>query len=125
MVTIVDDEQTLKFAALGFSVVENRGPASITVERLGVATGTVLVNFNTVNGTATSPGDYTAVARTLTFGPGVRTVTVPVTIVNDSLIEGNETFDVRLSARSPVSPRRRPSCRAPAYRGRRRSAWCR
>ena len=97
MVTIVDDEQTLRFAAPGFSAVENRGPASITVERLGVATGTVLVDFNTVNGTATSPGDYAAVARTLTFGPGVRTVTVPVTIVNDSLIEGNETFDLRLS----------------------------
>ena len=35
--------------------------------------------------------------RTLTFGAGVRTLSVPVTIVNDSLVEGNETVNLQLS----------------------------
>jgi hypothetical protein len=97
VVTIVDDEQTLKFRALGYSVLENHGPAAITVDRLGTATGTLLVDFATVAGVATAPADYAAVSRTLTFGPGVRTQSIPITIVNDTLIEGNESFDVRLS----------------------------
>ncbi len=97
VVTIVDDEQTVKFGALGFSVVENKGPAVITVERHGAAVGTLLVDFATVNGTATAPGDYTAVTRTLTFAATVRGQTVSIPVVNDTLIEGNETFDVRLS----------------------------
>jgi hypothetical protein len=97
VVTIVDDEQTLKFLAPAFSVLENQGPAQITIQRLGTPTGTLLVDFNTVNGSATAPADYAAVARTLTFGPGIRTLTVAIAIVNDTLIEGNETFDVRLS----------------------------
>jgi hypothetical protein len=97
VVTIVDDEQTLKFGALGFSVVENKGPAVVTVERRGAAVGTLLVDFATVTGTATAPADYTAVTRTLTFAANVRSQTVSIPVVNDTLIEGNETFDVRLS----------------------------
>src|SRR5262249_14169352 len=98
VVTIVDDEQTLRFAALGFSVLENKGPAVVTVERHGNPVGTLTATFATVNGTATAPADYTAVTKTLTFGPGVRTQTVSIPIVNDTLIEGNETFDVRLTS---------------------------
>jgi hypothetical protein len=43
-VTIVDDDQSVKFSALGYSVLENIGPAAIVVERLGTATGTVTVH---------------------------------------------------------------------------------
>ena len=63
LVTIKDDEQTVRFASPGFSVLENKGPAQIVIERLGTPTGTVVVNFATANGTATAPADYAAVNR--------------------------------------------------------------
>ncbi len=53
-VTIQDDEQTVRFASPGYSVLENRGPAQVVIERLGTPTGTLLVNFATVDGTATA-----------------------------------------------------------------------
>ena len=52
--TIEDDEQTVRFASPGYSVLENRGPAQVVIERLGTPTGTLLVNFATVDGTATA-----------------------------------------------------------------------
>ena len=99
-VTIQDDEQTVRFASPGYSVLENHGPAQIVVERLGTPTGTLLVDFATLDGTATSTAptaDYIAVNRVLTFGPNIRSLTVPITIVNDTIVEGNETLTLQLS----------------------------
>ena len=58
------------------------------------------MDFATLDGTATSTAptaDYTAVNRVLTFGPNIRSLTVPITIVNDTRVEGNETLSLRLS----------------------------
>ncbi len=107
-VTIMDDEQTLSFATLGFSTLESAASAVITINRLGTPTGTLLVDFATVDGTATAPADYTAVAKTLTFAAGVRAMTVSVPIVKDMLVEGNETFNVRLG-----NPRFSPASAVP------------
>src|SRR5262249_40619733 len=56
----------------------------------------VSVNFATVNGTATSPGDYGAVTGTLNFAPGqtVKTVVVPI---YDTGPKPTRDFTVRLS----------------------------
>jgi hypothetical protein len=64
------------------------------------ATGqTVKVNVATANGTATAPGDYTAVpTMTLTFTAGQFTQPVAVTVAGDVLKEPNETFSLVLSA---------------------------
>jgi subtilisin-like proprotein convertase family protein len=58
---------------------------------------TVIVDYFTANGTATQPGDYTAVNGPLFFSPGqtLKTVTVPVN--GDTLQEGDETFFVNLT----------------------------
>ena len=53
----------------------------------------------TSNGTATAPADYTAVSQTVSFAAGDtanKTVTIP--IVDDALVEGNETVNVTVSA---------------------------
>jgi len=97
IVTILDQEQTLAFSTPAYSFRENGGPGAILINRVGPTTGTVLVDFTTVDGSAAAPADYTAVTKTLTFGPGVKTQTVTVPILNDGLIEGNETFSVRMS----------------------------
>jgi large repetitive protein len=72
--------------------------ATFTVSRVGYLDSVSTVSVSTVNGTATAPSDYAAVApTTLTFAPGEETKTVTVGIVGDTVREGNERFNVRLS----------------------------
>jgi hypothetical protein len=57
----------------------------------------VTVAYQTTDGTATAPSDYTTRTGTLTFPPFVRARTISVPILGDTLVEGNETFFVTLS----------------------------
>ena len=66
------------------------------------STQTVTVTYATANGTATAGSDYTAIpATTLTFTPGQTSRTVTVTVLGDTVFEGNETFFVNLT--NPVN----------------------
>jgi ELWxxDGT repeat protein len=97
VVTIADGESALSFAAPEVAVGEAGKSATLTVRRSGATGGTVTVGYATANGTAHAPGDYTAVtAGTLSFGPGVTSRTLKVTIVNDAHVEGDEAFSVAL-----------------------------
>jgi hypothetical protein len=60
----------------------------------------VTVKYATANGTATAGSDYTAASGALTFAPGQTSLTVPVPVIGDAILESNETFYVNLS--SPV-----------------------
>jgi hypothetical protein len=56
------------------------------------------VNFATADGSATTAdGDYVANSGTLSFGTGVNTQTVSVTVNGDTTVEPNEDFVVDLS----------------------------
>ena len=60
-----------------------------------------LVRYGTVNGSATSPADYTAQSGTVTFEAGLSTSTVlTVNTQPDTLAEGNETFSLVISEQS-------------------------
>ena len=102
MLTIVDNDTspagTLQLSAASYSVNENGGSATITVTRTGGSTGAVGVTLTTSNGTATAGSDYTAVTQTVSFANGDtanKTVTIP--ILDDTLVEGNETVNITLS----------------------------
>jgi len=87
------------FLPTSYAVAESGGSVVLTVGRHVGSTGTVTVNYSTVNGTATAGSDFTAVAGTLTWNAGDttnRTITVP--IAQDAVLEGNETLTVTLSA---------------------------
>jgi Calx-beta domain-containing protein len=72
--------------------------ATFTLTLSAPLTTTASVRVNTANGTATAPGDYTAVSNlTVTFAAGETSKTVDVPIIDDTLIEGAETFTVNLS----------------------------
>ena len=80
-------------------MAENGGSATITVTRTGGSAGAVGVTLTTSNGTATAPADYTAVTQTVSFAAGdTANKTVNIPIVDDALVEGNETVNVALSA---------------------------
>jgi hypothetical protein len=90
---------TLQFSSATYSVNESAGTATITVTRTGGSSGAVSALVSTSNGTATAGVDYTATSTTVNFADGdtaPKTVTIP--IINDALVEGNETVLLALSS---------------------------
>ena len=65
---------------------------------------TVTVDWATMDGTATADDDYTAANGTLTFAPGETSKTVSVAVIDDTDIDSGETFTLRLSNASTVTP---------------------
>jgi hypothetical protein len=87
-----------RFSLSDFQVQENGGTATITVNRVNGADGTVTVHYQSSNGTATAGQDYTAVNGTLTFNQGETSKTFQVAILQDSLVEGDENLTLTLSS---------------------------
>jgi hypothetical protein len=62
---------------------------------------TVTVGYATSPGNASATGDYASTSGTLTFAPSETAKTVSVSVMGDTLVEGDETFDLVLS--NPVN----------------------
>ena len=60
------------------------------------APGAVTVEYDTVNGTAIAGEDYVGTNGTLSFEPRESSQTVSVTLIDDSLDDGGETFTLTL-----------------------------
>ena len=69
-----------------------------TVTLSSTSTKTITVQYATANGTAIAGSDYTSTSGTLTFNPGVTSQVINIPILNDSLSEANETFNLTLSS---------------------------
>jgi hypothetical protein len=99
---IVDDDATpvpgvLSLAASSYT---SREDADVTVEvrRDDGSDGAVSVAYATANGTAAAPGDFVALAGTLTFGPGETSRTLTIDLNTDRLVEDQESFAFSLSS---------------------------
>jgi MYXO-CTERM domain-containing protein len=90
---------TIQLTVSTVSVAEGAGTVTITATRTGGADGPVSVSYATANGTATAPADYASAAGTLNWADqDSAPKSFQVTIVNDTLDEPDETFNVILSA---------------------------
>ena len=69
----------------------------MTVTLSAAAGRDVTVDFATSNGTATAGTDYTATSDTLTISAGSTTGTIPITVLQDSVYERDETVTMTLS----------------------------
>lgn len=49
-----------------------------------------------------APADYNAIMTTLTFSPGVDRQCVNVTLPDDGIVEGEETFNVTLTSNDSI-----------------------
>ncbi len=96
----VASAQIIEFLPGAPSVYENGGGAgtnvTIVITRTP-ATGASTVQFSTVDGSATSPADYTGNSFTVSFIDGESFQIVSIPIVDDLVPEGTETFTVMLS----------------------------
>ena len=73
-----------------------RGEAAFTITLNRFSDAAVTATYETVDGTATAGDDYTATETTVTFPPGTITATVTVPILDDSDIESDESFTLRI-----------------------------
>ncbi len=72
-------------------------PLEFVVSLSDVSSAAVTVDFQTIDGTATSGEDYIKTSGTLTFNPGETTKTVSVDLLNKSVLKHNETVLLKLS----------------------------
>lgn len=100
-VVVDDDPGTGRRLTVGdAAVVEGHSgsrPAVFTVSLSKASASTVTVSYATADGTATAASDYTAKSGTLSFAPGVTSLTVKVPVIGDGDLEGDEMFALLLS----------------------------
>ena len=70
---------------------------NFTVSLSATSTGTVTVNYTTVDGSAIAPADYDMASGLLSFASGTTTQNVPITVHGDATPEGDQSFTIRLS----------------------------
>jgi archaellum component FlaG (FlaF/FlaG flagellin family) len=90
---------TIRFQKTAYGVSENNelGLAALKVERVSGSYGPASVTFEIITDTATPGADYSATPYTLVWNAGqTGTRNLTVDIFDDSLVEGNESFRVRL-----------------------------
>jgi hypothetical protein len=102
-----DADGSVHFPQSAFSVAEDAGSINVNVTRSGDVSGAATVNYATsdtagltsctvANGNASERCDYATTVGTLRFAAGETSKTIIIPIVNDVLVEGNETFAVTL-----------------------------
>ena len=105
--TILDEDPTPTISINDATVAEPAMVpvwATFTITLSGASSQNVSVQYATLAGTATNPGDYTnIVPLTLTFTPGQVSKTVNVVVKADALAEGPENFTLELSNAATVA----------------------
>ncbi|MCX2576362.1 Calx-beta domain-containing protein, partial [Pedobacter sandarakinus] len=97
-ITIADNDAAT-VAVNSITLVESAGSANFTVTLTGNVQDAFTVNFNTTNGTALSPSDYTATSSSVTFPAGSlngATQSFSIPVINDNIAELTEQFTVTL-----------------------------
>jgi len=95
--TLIDDDTAIEFSQAEFRANENGTNAIITLRRLGILEGTAVVDLTATNETAIGGEDFVATNLTVTLGAGVSNLTVAVRLLDDVLVETNETFLLTLA----------------------------
>ena len=107
-VTINDDDTSgtpppqVSISAATRSVAEDAGHAVFTISLSDPWSSNVCVAVDTSDGTATAGSDYTTTSQNVCIASTQRATSVRVPVLNDSNVEGDETFTVTIS--NPSSP---------------------
>ncbi len=87
---------TLLFQNLSYIKSENGSSILLTVQRTGIISSQVTVDYHTDGGTALPIQDFQPISGTLTFGPLETIKTISIPIVNDQTLEPREAFTITL-----------------------------
>jgi hypothetical protein len=101
-VTIAGDASSaigdLALSSAAYTVAQDAGSLTVTVNRSGGASGTVSVNYATTNGSAVAGVDFTAASGMLQWADGdsaAKSFSIPIS--NATPFSGNKSFTVSLS----------------------------
>jgi hypothetical protein len=95
---------TLQLSAANYSVAQNAGKVTVTVDRANGTTGALSVAYATANGTAVAGTDYSAASGTLSWAAGDASAkSFTVAVSNATPFVGNKTFTVDLAKPSGTS----------------------
>ena len=86
-----------------FVVDEASKEATFVITLNKPSTSVVSMNYATQNGAALAGSDFTATSGSLNFAPGETAKTVKVTLLNDTVFEASEAFNLALSALTNVT----------------------
>ena len=105
---IATRKNAVEFTSATSTVKEASGAVEVVVKREGDVAGPATVNFATtdtaglqacsvVNGIASERCDYGSTVGTLRFAAGESTKSIVIPIVDDAIVEGDETFTITLT----------------------------
>ncbi len=90
-----DPQPTISINSFPINETESDQIAQFTVTLSNPSYQTITVGYTPVAGTADAT-DFGAASGTLTFGPGVTSQNIPVTILGDAKHENSESFSIQL-----------------------------
>ena len=95
---VVWDDETPPYveSVAAQDTLEGAGAATFTIALNRFSDTAVTATYQTVDGIAAAGIDYTAAEATVTFPPGTITATVTVAITDDTDIENDESFTLRI-----------------------------
>jgi hypothetical protein len=85
-----------------YEVNENEGAVSVSIVRTGGSEGSVTINYETQDGTATAGTNYTDTTGSVTFASGEASKTISIPIINNHTA-GDLSFSISLSALDGVA----------------------
>ena len=99
-ITIVENDfpkpGTLQFSAASTSATESLGDVSIMVTRINGSDDEISVEYSASGGTATSGSDYSTTSGILVFADGITNQSFTITIIDDGIVEPDETISFSL-----------------------------
>jgi hypothetical protein len=88
----------VEFRAPRIEYDEGAATYELKVIRSGKVQEPVTVQYKTVDGTAKQGEDFTAASGDITFDQGGREATISISLLDDELAEGTETFTIELTS---------------------------
>jgi hypothetical protein len=96
IVTIQDNDQRVRLDASDFTAAEpGTDSGEFTFTRFGT-TNTDMLVFFTISGTAINGVDYVAISNSIIIPAGSLFATLPITVIDDTLVEGPEIVTLTL-----------------------------
>jgi len=103
--TITNDDVTPSVMSIAdATVTEGAGVDQAVISMTNPAGRTCAVTVTSVNGTAVAPGDFTALVGGLVTLTSVASANGAISVVNDQLVEANETFTINLALHASSNP---------------------
>lgn len=93
-----DGAGSISFAAIAYAVNESRQQAIVDVIRTQGSAGVVDMEYQLVAKSAEPDIDYVSAAGSVSFQPGETEKQIQIDLIDDDLYEGNETFQLLISA---------------------------